>query len=496
MKKALTIGTLLIVGGAAAAAPYMIGAHVEKEYHNQLEQMLAKTGQSPGIQFQIDRYERSYRTSTAYISMTVDTKDLQQPPAPGMPTIPESISITMKSEIEHGPLISGAPSPLTLAKFVSTFELSDEFKEIERFYFKDKPFFTDTAYLEKDGTSTSVMVIPPYHGPSHDQSATIKWDGLSGTTSANWLDLSSKMEFSTPLLQVTMGDMNVTMKAASASSDNWFSPQEIALGKISAGISELNISGPGPAGPQTGMTLSNLRVDGAADQNGTLINGFQEIGFEQLQAGAEQFKNGVIRIELNNLDALTISKLQQKLQAQTDSLGANTDPKAVTNVMLAELQATLPELLKHSPELLISKVGVENGDGVIAGRLKFALQPTDQFNPEMGLLAMIPLLNLELDLSVPVATVTTLANSMADDQVRAQLAAQQQVMEEEEIKQQSQMVAQQMLQMGLQQHFIQQNEEDFTVRLRFKNGGLLLNGQPSEQLINMLMGAAAPNSGA
>jgi len=493
MKKALTIGTLLIVGGAAAAAPYMIGAHVEKEYHNQLEQMLAKTGHSPEIQFQIDRYERSYRTSTAYISMTIDTKDLQQPPAPGVPAIPESISITMKSEIEHGPLISGAPSPLTLAKFVSTFELSDEFKEIERFYFKDKPFFTDTAYLEKDGTSTSVMVIPAYHGPSHDQSATIKWDGLSGTTSANWFDLSSKMEFSTPLLQVTMGDMNVTMKAASASSDNWFSPQDIALGKISAGISELNISGPGP---QAGMTLSNFRVDGAADQNGTLINAFQEIGFEQLQAGTEQFKNGVIRIELNNLDALSISKLQQKLQTQPHSQGTNTDPAVMTNMMLSELQAALPELLKHSLELQVSKVGVENSDGVIAGRLKFALQPSDQFNPDMGLLAMIPLLNIELDLSAPIATVTTLANSMTDGQVRAQLAAQQQAMEEQEIKQQSQMAAQQMLQMGLQQNFIQQNEEDFTVRLRFKNGELLLNGQPSEQLINMLMGAAAPSSGA
>jgi len=60
----------------------------------------------------------------------------------------------------------------------------------------------------------------------------------------------------------------------------------------------------------------------------------------------------------------------------------------------------------------------------------------------MGLFALLPLLDIEIDLSLPVATVTTLANSMASDQVHAQLAAQKQVMEEEQIKQQSQVVAQ------------------------------------------------------
>lgn len=495
MKKALIIGTILIAGGAAASTPYLIGAHVEKEVHRQFEQMLAKTQLPPEMKMQIDRYERGYRTATAYYTFSIDITDIPQDPATGMPPLPGNITLTMKSEVEHGPFISGAPSPMTLAKFVTIFELNDEFKELERFYFKDKQFFTDIAYLHPDGTSTSEMVIPPYHGPSHDNSAEIKWNGLSGTTGTNWRDLSTKMDVSAPLLEVALGGVNFSVKGTSASTDNWFSPQDITLGTASLKLGEVKVSGVSPADPQAGMTLSNLRVEVDVRQDGTLISGVEEIGFDTLLAGTEQFKNGVIRIELNNLDALTISALQQKIQAHTSSLRAGTDPDIAMNVMLSELQAALPDLLKHSPEFLISKTGVETSKGVIVGRLKLALKPHDQFNPAMGLFALMQILDIEVDLSAPITTVTVIANSMADDQVRAQLAAQQQVMEEEQINQQARMVAQQMLQMGLQQNFIQQHEEDYTVRLRFKNSELKINGQPSDQLINMLMGSA-PASGA
>lgn len=491
MKKALIIGTILIAGGAAASTPYIVGSHVEKEYHNQLAQLLDKSQLPPEMEIKIDRYERGYRTSTAYASMTIDISDVQQDPAPGIPALPEKMTITFKSEIEHGPFISDAPSPMTLARSITTIELNDEFKKLEQFYFKDKPFFTDTAYFHKDGTTSSVMVIPPYHGPAHNNIAQIKWDGMTGNTHSTWDDVRYKIDLAMPLLEVALGGFNISMKGITVDSYNWFSPQKITLGTANMALSELTIGG-SPLNPADVFKISNFELDYNVDQNGALVNAAEEIRIARVDVAGESFKDGIIHLELTNLDAATTQALTQKFQA----LGRNPDTEVIQNMLFAELQTTLPELLKHSPEFHISKAGVVTNDGAIAGRLKLAFQNGDQFNPEMGLFALIPLLDIEVDLSAPVTTVTTLANSMADDQVRAQLAAQEQVMEEEQIERQSQIVAQQMLQMGIQQNFIQQLNEDYTVRLRFKNGELRLNGKPAEELINMMMGATAPTSGA
>jgi len=107
-------------------------------------------------------------------------------------------------------------------------------------------------------------------------------------------------------------------------------------------LGELNVSGLSPAGPQAGMTLTNLRIHVDAKQNGTLINAYEEIAFDQFQVGTEQFNNGVIQIELNRLDATTISALQQKIQPHANSQPPNTDPDVIQGMVLSELQAHYP----------------------------------------------------------------------------------------------------------------------------------------------------------
>ncbi len=127
--------------------------------------------------------------------------------------------------------------------------------------------------------------------------------------------------------------------------------------------------------------------------------------------------------------------------------------------------------------------------------MKFALLPSDPFDPQMGVLSLIPLLDIEIDLKLPLSLVTQMVEEMANGQIRAQLNAQKQVMEEAEIVKQSAMMAQQILLQGIEQNFIKKSDDAVSAELRFKKGELLLNGQPSEQLINILLGTAALASG-
>ncbi|VAW85814.1 hypothetical protein MNBD_GAMMA17-2161 [hydrothermal vent metagenome] len=495
MKKALTIGTLLIAGGAIAAAPYMIGANIEEQFRTQFEELATSPQLPPEMQVTLDRYERGYRTATVYTSFSLDMRNAQQNPTPGAPQLPEHLKLTMKHEIEHGPLISGAPSAMTLAKFVSTIELSDEYREIERFYFKDKPFFSATSYLEKDSSSISDMHIPTYQGPSHVGDAEVKWEGFSGTVAGNWNEIAAKMDATAPLLEIAMSGMKLSMKGFTTTSDTAVSPQGLNLGTVVMGIDQIDASGPNPAGSQQSMTLNKLRMYADATQNGPLVNIIQEIGFDNVIVDGDRYENGLIRIEFNNLDATTLENLQQKIQAQVNSLPSDATPELIQSTMLAELQAIVPALLKHSPEIQISKASVTTPQGQIDGRLKFALLPGDSFDPQMGVMALIPLLDIEVDLKLPLSLVTQLAEGMANGQIRAQLTAQEQVMEEAEIIKQSAMMAQQILMQAIEQNFIKKSDDAVSAELRFKKGELLLNGQPSEQLINMLMGTAALASG-
>lgn len=486
MKKALTIGTLLIAGGAVAAAPYMIGTHIEEQFHTQFEALATSAQLPPEMQLTLDRYERGYRTTTVYTSFSLDMKNAQQNPTPGAPQFPENFKLTMKHEIEHGPLISGAPSTITLAKFISTIELSDKYREIERFYFKDKPFFTATSYFENDNSSISDMHIPAYQGPSHIGDAAVNWEGFSGTVTGNWNKIAAKIDSAAPLLEVALGGMQFSMKGFTTTSDTAMSPQGLNLGTATMGIDQIDASGPNPAGYQQIASLHKLRINAGMAQHGSLVNFFEEFGFDHAVVADDRYENGLIRVEFNNLDATTLENISQKIQAQVNSLPPSATPELIQSTMLAELQTAVPALLKHSPDIQISKASVLTPQGQIDGRMKVALLPSDQFDPQMGVMALVPLLDIEVDLKLPLLLVTQLAEGMTAGQIRAQLAAQKQVMEEAEILNRSAMMTQQMLMQGVEQNFIKKSDDAVSAELRFKKGQILLNGQPSEQLMGML----------
>ncbi len=471
MKKALTIGTLLIAGGAVAAIPYMIGTHIEKQFRTQFEVLATSPQLPPEMQLTLGRYERGYRTTMVYTSFSLDMKNAQQDPTPGAPQFPENFKLTMKHEIEHGPLISDAPSAITLAKFISTIELSDEYREIERFYFKDKPFFTATSYFENDNSSITDMHIPAYQGPSHIGGAAVNWKGFSGTVTGNWNKVAAKIDATAPLLEVAMGSMQFSMKGFSTTSDTALSPQGLNLGSATMEIDQIDASGPNPAGYQQIASLHKLRINAGITAD-------------------DRYENGLIRIEFNNLDATTLENMSQKIQTQLNLLPPDATPKMIGGTTLAELQTAVPALLKHSPEIQISKASVLTPQGQIDGRMKVALLPDDQFDPQMGVVALIPLLDIEIDLKLPLQLVTQLAEGMTAGQIRAQLAAQKQVMEEAEILNRSAMMAQQMLMQGIEQNLIKKSDDAVSAELRIKKSQVLLNGQPSEQLMGMLEGIA------
>ncbi len=292
-----------------------------------------------------------------------------------------------------------------------------------------------------------------------------------------------------------MGGMKFSMKGFTTTSDTTVSLQGLNLGTATMEIDQIDASGLNPADSQQSVTLNKLRVYADATQNGPLVSTINEIGFDDVVVAGDRYDNGLIRIEFNNLDATTLENLQQKIQAQINSLPSDATPGLIQSTMLAELQAVVPALLKHSPEIQVSKASVKTPQGQIDGRLKFALLPDDQFDPQMGVMALIPLLDIEVDLKLPLLLVTQQAEGMANGQIRAQLAAQGEAMEEAEIVKQSAMMAQQILMQGIEQNFIKQSDDAVSAELRFKKGELLLNGQPSEQLINILMGSAGAASG-
>ncbi len=477
-KGVLLAGVGIIVIGGAAASPLWMGNQIEGQFKGQLQALKNNEAFPPWMQLRVDQYNSGWLQSTARTTFTLDLSEVaQQDPQANMP---EAIDIVVDHVITHGPYTEAG---LSMGIIQSNLVVPTEYQPIVSHYFGEQSPFQQTTVVKLNGDSSSHFEVPAYQGPSHDNTATINWQGMNGTVHGEWQKLVGKGNITMPLLEITAPEGSIAIKSVAFDVDSHFSPEGLTLGNGTMTLAELHMDMASPQGERKNVRLTNFRVGVDTDQSGNLVSMSEKISFDALSVENE-FKvgPGELVLEANKLDASTLVNIQKRFRELEQTVSSPEQLSEAYGFAMLEL---LPELLKYSPEVKISKLGLTTEMGDVNGSFLLGFNGEGDWDMSMPMM-LIPRLIAEIKLDMPSAMTENIVATQTRNQLMVAMQQQDQAMTAEELEAMVLNATQQQLMQLEQQGILIQNNGRHASHLNFTNGQLTLNGEPADQLLGML----------
>ena len=480
MKKITLIVSLsILLLTAVASTPYWVGLAIEKQLRAQSELLQ----HHPEFTFDVTRYQRGYLSSVVETRFTFEPQMMGLLPASdtagGAP-----VNLLFRHQVSHGPLIDNRLSFATMSKVETVLVPVDGQHAAVSFYFNDQAPLSISSELEWSGEIRSEGVVPAYRGRDHTGGYDLKWGGLHFSVAGNWIEGRAKGRFNAPRLELGNALHGLSIGGLFGDFNRRLSPQGFPLGEGDVALNTFKLRGESAGGSPLNLFLRDLSITYSTLQRGVVIDVSQQIGFRSLQVNDALFKMGAFHLAFNNVDATVLQALQQRY--------ANVDPlrKKGPAILMRELQPLLPKLLVQSPALDLSKIEVTTVDGLMRGRIKLSIDgkmgTPDRVAVPIDLMALLPLTQVEIDITLPVNMIERQARKAAHAKIIEQLLESEQSMTAEAVAKQTTRAAEQMLAQFEIQNIIRREADLFRTQLRYHDSHLYLNGVPADNFLKLL----------
>lgn len=366
---------LIIVLGAAAAAPYWFGMQAEDAYNKSMQEL----SQDSQVVITRQTYERGWLDSTAEATFTIS----------GLPG-----SLTVTNKIYHGPIpiqedLDFHPV-LALIKGQATLNLPMGLK---------LPPISSKTNIALDGQSTSHFEVAAVN-TKDPAGSSLSWQGLNGDVTAS-ADLKQiDLKLLAPLLTINSATQKLSLSNARVTATLRQSASGLTTGDLSYAFDKLsNETDKGT------LILSGLVLATTSAEAGGNLNANVDFKLQSISDGASSYGPGVISIKVNNLDAATLVKYKKELR---DLETKKIPPAQMPSAVMGKMVALAANLAKKTPEIDINKINLKFKEGEITGSGKIVLDGSDANiaeNPELLLMA----LRGEGEVYVPQSALKTLA---------------------------------------------------------------------------------------
>ena len=349
---------LIILLGAAAAAPYWFGMQAEEAYNKSMQELT----QDSQIVVTRQTYERGWLDSTAEATYSFG----------GLPG-----SLTVINKIYHGPIpIEGELDfrpVLALIKGQASLNLPMGPK---------LPPISGKTTIALDGQSISHFEVAAVNSTDPSGSS-LSWQGLSGDVTAS-ADLKQvNLNILAPLLQINSPTQKLSMSKTRVTATLQQGASGLTTGNLSYTIDKLSSET-----DKGTLVLNGLVLATSSAEAGSNLNANVDLKLQSLSDGASTYGPGVINIKVTNLDAATLAKYKKELrELETKKLPPEQMPSAVMGKMVA----LVANLAKKIPEINVSKISLKFKEGEITGSGKVVLDGSDgniAENPELLLMAL------------------------------------------------------------------------------------------------------------
>ncbi|WIO75086.1 YdgA family protein [Porticoccaceae bacterium LTM1] len=471
MKKVIgTIGGVLAVG--VLAGPF-ITAGVAKQ---SIENDIAMINEIPGYKAELVEYEKGWLSSSAVLTLGIDTEMMFGPAMADLPASEREIFKSMPNiarfelSMGHGPVIFADGGKLGLASINGTLDLShsDKAVELQKKLGIDS-FMTYSSLINYFGNASFTANSPKFTF-NPDEDTTITFGGIDlnggyersnrkgdvsgqigeilveaseGTLRVEPMILSSNMEYISPMIQLGSGDFkvpSVTFYKSDAGGEPLFSMKDLgvnySMDKDSEKTVKMNLE----------YSVNQVRVEGEQVDNARLGMAFERMSIDGLEKYYDSFAD--------------LMKKRPDYSQQQAEMAMIGQEMANDFLPLSPVIAITDLSFEYAGEKLSSNARVEfDGSNMTP--------PIDLNNP------MMMLVNLVVDAEANISE--GLALKIASRAMAEQMAGNPQVegMSPDDIQQMAEAQAGMMLQMG----FLEKTENGYRAVFSMKEGAMTLNGE-------------------
>ncbi len=373
----------------------------------------------------------------------------------------ETPRITVLHKIQHGPL-PGFRS-LGLARIESTLELSEAVRaEIAEVLGDNEPLLV-TSLIGFTGAGSSTITSPAFE--YDDDGEKLSWQGFEANFNYG-RDISSlECDFKAPGMELTdKNGVNARLGEISFVCD-----LERAFDSLYVGTAAVNIAFMHHAGPAESVEIEQISYATDIRKDGDYVDMGLDLGVGRMVM--EGFTINDVRYDLaiNHLHGPTYAAMQRELE-ESVAASATNDP-AGTAGLFAAFGEYLPQLLEHSPQLVIERIGFSMPEGETG--LKGTIQLKDFTRDDLaegGSMALLAKLDASVDVWMSAGLLTR-------DWTRTAPNAQEDVSDGPSAAEKIEMMQMQVAQLE-QQGYIKRSGDRFESHIEFKSGALTANGKP------------------
>ncbi len=378
MKKILTALAivLVLILGAAAAAPFWFGMEAEKHYQ-QIVQELAK---NTSVAIDSRSYERGWLSSRAEAVIAW----------PGLPA-----DLTVSHDIAHGPLaldklLGGDFSFAPAAAFISsraTFSPSKSASEQEKALARQLPPITAQTVVSLTGDAEMELTAPPTKKMGKE-GAGFNWRGLSGKITVRQGGNQVLTELQSPGLVAASATGELSVSQIRLNSDHT-GGRGVMLGTTTLHIGNVGI------GPD--MDFKGLRLTASAKPAGPNVDTTVNYQIKELRVNTASYGPGQLTVVLRKLDAAALRRFEQQVNALSKR---NLPQEQVSMQTAAETMKLIAALSKKVPELEVTKLSFLTPEGELSGTAKIVLDGSE-LDLAQNMMLIVRALRGELELSIP-----------------------------------------------------------------------------------------------
>ena len=476
MKRFVSILMLLVllVLGLWVGLAYWFGMKAEQQYHALLQQ----ASESQYAKFVNESYSRGFFQSQAKTILEVQLPS-------GTAGEVQNYKIPLLQDITHGPFPlaklgdSQRPWQPVMAIIETRLEpgsaLQTQFAE----WWSQVPELAtvrDYTVVYLDGKGEERFAIPAFQRTvGKEEPVAITWKGLSlqadFTADLKTLSGSFRMPGSEARGRdqaLRLGEVKLDFAAKEGVSGLW-------LGDASFSLASFDLTYDEGSGPQS-MLLQGLSANTSTKASGDLINSMIALRTELLKLDDTHYGPGAFEIEFRNLDAPSLTKLQESLREEQAQPGQQSG-KAAELKTLSRYMEVLPGLLKKSPEIEISQCNLKTSLGDFTGKARITFDGT-KAGTVLNLLTLPTALTANAEVKIGEGLLRSVLIGMLEDDVVAEWEdSEEEAPNEEEIRDLVAARVEEQLADLTARNLLLKEGETYASSLRYEGGQIMLNGR-------------------
>jgi uncharacterized protein YdgA (DUF945 family) len=442
-KVLLAIGVIIVLSYPGIA--WVTGIAIESRLQHGEQQVLDKLPYLTVV-------SREYHVGV-YRSTVVTTYGVRSPALPAMKLgaagLPSSATITVESNIEHGPL--PGLHAVALALIDSTVVVPPALQQQLSGVIGSKPILQFHTTLGLLGGATSDMTSPAFSLRLPDGSNLV-WGGLTGTLSAtrNQAHWSARLSAPHLLVQGAHGGFELTAAEYSGSEEKALDGLYVGTGTFT--IERLDGSGPRPG---SDFSLQRMALTSTSSANGEFFDYRVDVAADAAKLAAVQLTNLMYSESFEHIHGPSLLAFADALRAADRQ--ANGNQARLQAGILDAFRHQGADLVAHDPVINIRQVSftMPEGSFLLSGRISApGLGAGDLQQWPAGIVALRSHVQVTADLRVDNGLLQRFLASGSNPKIAAQLTSFE------------------------QQGYITAGAAAVTTHLELSNGMITLNGHP------------------